>query len=215
AGLEVDTYIWKERGGKGKTFTSLTSFPITDLRSTMGTRYYVATDVGKNKFFVKEFFYSWLSPNRNYELAVGEYKRGRKVSENLEISDYVVCPLALYRNFLIFPYFDMADIRTINNETGAVPVKDNIIKIIFGTAVGIYDKIGPFDFNANNILYNYDTEEIKFIDFEPVTAAFTDALFRDRFKQIAYQYSHICPIGSIEEIREGKGFVMEEDNANG
>ena len=64
-------------------------------------------------------------------------------------------------------------------------LKHNFFEELLEVVGRIYQEIGVFDLNPNNILYNNETEEYRLIDFEPARPDFTFRVFNAR---IAYLY---------------------------
>jgi SAM-dependent methyltransferase len=176
-GYNIKYYMWKDRGGYGKVRQSTNSFPIMDLRSTMASRYYLATDMGGQHYFIKEHLYCWLSPNKNYEHARATYERGKRLQNIPEVCERVVFPIEIEGNFVVYPYYNWPALHTLD----ITDLKHNFFSEIVEVAGRIYREIGVFDLNPNNILYNKETGEFKLVDFEPpISSNFTFDIFNAR-----------------------------------
>ncbi len=180
-GYNVKKYVWKNRGGGGAIHSSDTCFPVMDLRATMTTRYYIATNIEGKHFFIKEYVGCWLSPNKNYQVTAQVYERGKVLQDIKEVRDRVVSPIAMEGNVIIYPYYNWPSLWQLQEGE----LKHNFFDELLEVAGRIYQEIGVFDLNPNNILYNKETGEYKLIDFEPAHSNFTFRVFNAR---IAYLF---------------------------
>jgi hypothetical protein len=147
-----------------------------DLKSSMCTRYYVATDLAEGQYFIKEYLYCWLSPNKNYHAARVTYERGKMVQGIEGVSNRVVHSLALDGNKIVYPYYNWPSMLQLGKGELMHDFFDELLEI----TGKIYQKIGVFDLNPNNILYNKETGEFKLIDFESGSPNFSFAILQDR-----------------------------------
>ena len=140
---------------------------------TEDVRYFIVEDKEGNKFFVKEALYNdWLSkkmyPNDSLNNFIrNQFERCKAVEE---VTDNVVKALAFSKRFILFEYCDWKNLVDIGN------LDEKMYKEIKRTAFAIWNKIGSFDFNVNNILVK--DGEFKFIDFEYGECDFDERLSR-------------------------------------
>jgi hypothetical protein len=178
-GLKVEEYLWRKTGGIGSMHSSTEAFPIMDLESEMSKRYYKATSAtDKREYFICEYLYSWLSPMKNFEAAEVTFERGNKLSKIDAIKNEIIPPFFLEGNFIVYPYCNWPQFFKIPREI--VFRFPDLEKSVLDVVEKIYNAIGLFDFNGNNILFNYETGDFRLIDFEPISLRFTDAIFQKR-----------------------------------
>lgn len=182
-GMDVKEYIWRGVGGKGKLYTSKESFPIMDVKSQMTRRYYRAfSNLTNMEYFICEYLYNWLSPRPNYDKASIIYQRGATLAKEKSLEGKIVPPVFLEGNFVGYKYYNWPQLFQV--PPNIIIKFSNVVKNILDTAKQIEEVIGVFDFNANNILFNPETGEYLFIDFEDTSGApnFTKELLHKRME---------------------------------
>jgi SAM-dependent methyltransferase len=120
-GYFVKQYVWKGRGGLGSVHKTTDSFPVMDLNSTMASRYYIVTDLGGRHFFIKEYLYCWLSPNKVYSGALETYERGMALQKIPEIQDRIISPIAIEGNMVVYPYYNWPAFHTVPDTIIGLP----------------------------------------------------------------------------------------------
>lgn len=186
-GYFVKGYVWKEPGGSGKVHVSSTGFPIMDLTSNTSTRYYIVTDLSGSRFFVKEYLYCWLSPNKIYHQARITYEQGKALQRISGVQDKVIAPIGIEGNMVIYPFCPWPALHTLPDDE----IKHNFFYELLEVAGRIYQEIGVFDINPNNILYDNKTGEFKLIDFELAGSNFTFGIFTARLGALYERFNKI------------------------
>jgi 2-polyprenyl-3-methyl-5-hydroxy-6-metoxy-1,4-benzoquinol methylase/MoaA/NifB/PqqE/SkfB family radical SAM enzyme len=133
-----------------------------DIR--MQTRYYIVEDDSNKLFLVKEKLFPLggkdLLPKH---AALNEYERGQVVLQHKDLKDRIAPAIAINNNFLLFDFFNWPDLRVVAKQKKML--KKEIADDIKETAKRIFNVLGEYDFNINNVLIN-SNGEYKFIDFE-------------------------------------------------